>query len=396
MFSLYGIEDKKGVRILINPFLRAKLIETIEILQGKKIKLKIIAKKLKVDRTTLWDYLNRSRVIPLDFFIKLNSYYKIDLSTYFKLAQSSNAVKIRVVKKLTPELAKILGTIIADGSLRIRKTKWLKKEVKHYEIIIREEYKSNLVAFCNWFNEVFGVKLKPKKGKNHYYIYISNKLLLLYFNKIFQIPLAKKTDIVKIPDFIMNSNIEMKKSLLQGLLMFDGGVNYKNGYISLVSKSKELVKQTSILLKEVDIGFDYISLNPDKFRRYRVIIRKSAKLKKSLCLFEKETEKWYRLREHLYGIKSKTLNRFHKAKNIRDFKNSLDKIYPKKRKSASNFSDVINILDNFGVMDMETLSKHLKKKKTVTYEYLSKLERWGLLESKRKGLKKVWQLNIKT
>ena len=81
--------------------------------------------------------------------------------------------------------------------------------------------------------------------------------------------------------------------------MFDGSVSRGNGYIELYSKSKELIKGISILLNQINIPPDYVSLNPDKYDRYRLIIRKKHKLRKALSLFEPKTEKYMRLKKFL-------------------------------------------------------------------------------------------------
>ena len=90
--------------------------------------------------------------------------------------------------------------------------------------------------------------------------------------------------------------------------MFDGSVDYTTGYISLVSKSRKLIEETAEMLDEINLEPDYVNLKPDVFGRYKLIMRKKEKLKGGLILFEKNTEKWYRLYEHIYGFKQFTNN----------------------------------------------------------------------------------------
>jgi len=90
--------------------------------------------------------------------------------------------------------------------------------------------------------------------------------------------------------------------------MFDGSVSRITGYIELYSKSKNLIIGVSKILKEIGITPGYISLKPDKYYRYRLIIRKKEELKKCLKLFEIKTEKHTRLKRMQYLRKQLSSN----------------------------------------------------------------------------------------
>ena len=58
--------------------------------------------------------------------------------------------RAKIPTKITKTIAKIIGAHIADGHLRETKTKWKgkKKDPIHYEIVLREEYLTNVSKFC--------------------------------------------------------------------------------------------------------------------------------------------------------------------------------------------------------------------------------------------------------
>lgn len=392
-FDIYTLDSESGIRVILNEELKERIVQFIKDLKRQKTKLKDFSKDLGISYHTLWKYLNKKNSIPLKFFKNLKENYKINLLNSMKYLESGPLRnKIKLVTKINESLAKILGAHIADGNLRSRKTKWGDNpSATHYELVIREEYLSNILAFHKWFYSVFGVNIPAKKRQNHYEIYISNKIIFKYLKDLFKIPTGRKAEIISVPKIIKNSNIKIKKSFLQGLFMFDGSVNYRNGYVSLISKSKNLITETSELLNEIGIKSDYISLKPDKYKRYRLVIRKLPKLRKSLILFEENTEKWYRLKEHLFGLgKPKHTNKPEILKNLLF---QLDKFYPRKRKSSITFNDVIIAVETLKEANLMEISKFIKRKSTITYEYLSKLEKWNILRSKRKGLNKLWRLN---
>ncbi|MBU1111583.1 MAG: hypothetical protein KJ896_02285, partial [Nanoarchaeota archaeon] len=198
---------------------------------------------------------------------------------------------------------------------------------------------------------------------------------------------GKKVDIISVPKIFKNSSKKTKLALLQGIFMFDGGVDYCTGYVSLVSRSPNLIRDVIILLNEINLQPDYISKKMDKFQRSRLLFRKNSKLVNNINLFEKDTEKWFRLNEHFYGLSNKT-------KDLNKALRNLDKFYPKKRKNALTFSDVIKVVHSLqDEATYKNVVKKLGKGKTVTYTYLDKLTKWKILNSKRRGLEKIWQLN---
>ena len=244
-------------------------------------------------------------------------------------------------------------------------------------------------------NKTFKIKLKPKKNKGHYEVYLSHKIIFLFFRDLFKLPVGRKTEIAKAPEFIKTKR-KLMHSFLIGLLMFDGSVEYKRCVIGLISRSKALILDTINFLNKININPDYIRLKPDKYNRYLLTIYNPEKLKKAMSLFEKNTEKWYRLKEHFYGFGAATIP--NTSKNLENLILDLDKIYPRKRKSALTFTDVIYALKILKVVNIDQISNFLKRKKSINRDFLNKLEKWKIVVklkySKRENLKTAWMLNL--
>ena len=154
--NLYQLCDKKhnkgSIKAILNDNLKNKIKESIIKLKQQKIKFKDISKQINIDYTTLWKYLNKSDSISLNILESLERISNIDFHSYIEeLKYSHGSFVIRCNKQMNEDLAKIIGTIIADGHLRYRKS----ERGHHYELIIREGHKSNLDAFCKWFLKFF-------------------------------------------------------------------------------------------------------------------------------------------------------------------------------------------------------------------------------------------------
>ena len=52
---------------------------------------------------------------------------------------------------------------------------------------------------------------------------------------------------------IKNSNTNIKKAFLQGIFMFDGGVDYRTGYVNLISNSKKLIEEIIQILNQLKL-----------------------------------------------------------------------------------------------------------------------------------------------
>jgi hypothetical protein len=244
LFNLYIPEEDLGPRS--NIYCRGKkLIEKINglldemISNGDKIYCisKKIAKTLKLHPdTVLKMFRQRNKDISIAVILNLIEEWKMTCNKQslnvlkvkkeiiheieWLISGTSSRTNIKAVKNLNINLAKIIGAHHADGHL----CKELTKKGASYKIIIIDHYKSNLVAFRNWFASVFGINLKIRKANSDaWLISFRNKVIGRYFEKIFKFPTGNKTS-HNLPSLIKLSNNTIKKAYLLGFMSFDGSV----------------------------------------------------------------------------------------------------------------------------------------------------------------------------
>jgi len=178
-----------------------------EIRQTGQMKLKDIASKIGISYANLWEFQN-GRPIPLHVLRSLSKFaseitgkpatrFSNMLQSkiqYLEYGAGPNKRICKAVKFVGHDLAKIAGAHAADGCLKYRETIRDGRKIPRYEFIIRDEYFSNLKAFTRWMESTFGMGVKIRKEKRHkgWFIYISNKILFRYLNRILHFPFGKK------------------------------------------------------------------------------------------------------------------------------------------------------------------------------------------------------------
>lgn len=311
LFKLIDENDKgQGViKALNTQKLKKKLKILIEdIKEEKKQKIKDVAELLNLSYLDFYNKLfRRNCSLPLlKELIKLWGKVtrkssreirekKIEIQEEIKILTygAGNTYKsVKVVHFLSENLCKIVGALIADGHL----TKLIKPSGSpSYVITIDDKYEDNLSRFCSWIREEFGVRLKPKYcSKNNYWrIDFGNKIIYRYLEKLFEVPVGKKYEKLKVPPIIKKSSLNFKVSFLNSLFLFDGGIG-KSVYFNFSTKSLTLLKDIEKLLKEIGINPDLVKETLDSSNVFEVRIWKRKKLKKFIEIFQsnENAQKW--------------------------------------------------------------------------------------------------------
>ena len=168
LINITKLCDDRKVRIFLNRENKDRLNKRIKELKIKEISFKEIASKLQIKYLTLWEYLNNKDSVPIEVFVKLG--VEVSKNTILEAGPMKNRAKIP--SGLNEDICKIIGAIIADGHLKCRSTKWSNNlNAKHYEIRLREEYKTSVNCFCAWIKKTFKIRIQAKKRKNHYEIF---------------------------------------------------------------------------------------------------------------------------------------------------------------------------------------------------------------------------------
>jgi intein/homing endonuclease len=174
------------------------------------------------------------------------------------LNKENDSVRVQIVKgsnnivslplSVSNDLSYIVAAVICDGHIKRDK----------YRVVFENVNLDTVKKFSRCLENVFGINAyyfkiydKRKGRKLRYRIEINSKPLVVLLNKIFEIPRGKKSDKIKVPKVIKESNIEIKKSFIEGVFDTDGGK--RHGTLGLSSKSKKFRDDVAVILNDLNI-----------------------------------------------------------------------------------------------------------------------------------------------
>lgn len=178
-------------------------------------------------------------------------------------------VKAKKYKKMNPDFAKLVGMLIADGSLsKIRhkedapsnytdKNYYRKNKFYHHAVKFYGKKEEVIKEFQKTFKELYPkFKLHKIKRKRDWMLICNHKKVFKDFSKM--IPVGKKSSIVDVPNKIFRADLKSKRSFIRGLYLCDGSTTLKfksirGRKISYYSKSEKLCKNIKLLLFEFGI-----------------------------------------------------------------------------------------------------------------------------------------------
>jgi translation initiation factor 5B len=241
-----------------------ELIEKI-----RKTGIKNIEKKLTIKN--LGDSLKKERIRSKDFF-KIGGYYNIskiglinmieaikNSSEKQRSGHTSKVIKFPDFHNLE-KLGYILGCIAGDGHLS--KTQVL---LDNNDLDIQEKY-------SEYLKEIFNLDCFVKQNHTCQTIVNNGGLSFKKFIKdIIGIPDKQKSATIEVPK-IAQCNHEVFKGFFAGLLDTDGYVSHINHSIEITSKSKNLIKQCSILL--LNFGIQSTLFEKNGFYNLRISNKK--------------------------------------------------------------------------------------------------------------------------
>ena len=176
----------------------------------------------------------------------LLSFYNINTEEFY------NKHKLLTLpKKLTPELAKLLGYIAGDGH-----------KSNKYSVVMTDGSYQTLVEYRKLINKIFDYDAKisrhSDKTKKAFVLKINNKRVLDYLEKNFPEVFFDSGTAV-IPEKVIRSNLEVQKYFLRGIFDAEGSVT--KGTISIFVSSNELLSQIRFALLKLGIPATLIYKN---------------------------------------------------------------------------------------------------------------------------------------
>ena len=198
---------------------------------------------------------------------------------------------LKFPKKTSNSLSYICGVLAGDGNIFVRKHK------KDYRIKCVDNPKDEKEFYNDLlkplFKKVFNVNIvvKEQDSDTTYGFYIYSKSLVKYLTEIFELPIGKKYNKLKIPRILKKTSFIIP--FLRGLADTDFCITYKKKgtypCITGSSNSKGFMKEIAFELKKLGLRFyeiyDYKLMDTRFEKGYSFINRVEINGKKNLILW---------------------------------------------------------------------------------------------------------------
>ena len=150
-----------------------------------------------------------------------------------------------------PKLYYLLGLILGDGCL-CYKNKF--QNGGSYRLQITVRYKKEVHQIRNLIKDLFNIDSSFYKDKGCYNVCTFSKVLVIFLNKIYDIPIGKKHKHMKVPIAVKKDKVYIKY-FLKGLFDSDGNIyKHRNSEcLQIRQKSKSFIEEIQLLLKIVGI-----------------------------------------------------------------------------------------------------------------------------------------------
>lgn len=287
---------------------------------------------------------------------KLASKMSIGFSQSYSPSREEFFISIFVSKDNEIEVERVMQILTGHFSVQI-----------HAKIEITEEYKDHIEIFKQWMKNVFEVEptLFEKKD-NAWRLVYSNKIIARCLHKFFDVPFGPKSSIAFEPELISQSNADIRKAFAMGVLMFDGCVT-STGKLILESNSEKLVNSVANILKKDGI--------PVKIRRAKTYVLSTPENydpSKLYRYFEEKTTKYRRL-ELVHNVRGK------------------EEISITTKVAKSNIERILEVLDRVKVCDIAFLCKQTGLTQSTVRTYLNIMKNTRQIQVSKKPQKIEWR-----
>ena len=210
-------------------------------------------------------------------------YMGFDLSD-IKFSRQDNLRQIRLPKNMTTNLAYETGVHIGDGHLTIIEEKNRRRSLVIFSGHYSDENEFYSKTISDLLYELYNIKPKPiKSTKNTIQLRIGSRAISQFKRYIIGLPNGNKLGTISIPSSIMESNIEIRKSCLAGIIDTDFSLSFRHGKYPRIGletpiQNKKFIEQISIILRETGISHTICITNKIDKRYTPYKISKSYRL----------------------------------------------------------------------------------------------------------------------
>ncbi len=228
--------------------------------------------------------------------------------------------------KESVRIARLLGFLLADGTMNIRKGEFIdgrgyKYNGKKARLRIFNACDEVLKIAKDDLEKEFKITAKRYKRKdcNCEVIESKHQKVIKKFNEL-GVPLGKKAGIIRVPTIVFESSNRFKSNFVSALFCCDGFIPEDGREAEYDSKSKEFLSDLQMILKHFDIESvirkRFSKANGKTFESYRLFISDNHSIKnlQKIGIFSKFKHK--RLMNHKFGPVPRRKNTDYLSKNL--------------------------------------------------------------------------------
>ncbi len=204
---------------------------------------------------------------PVKAFIKKHNFIQVGPETF---TSKKSHRKVKLPKKPTIELCRLIGIIQGDGNLFNNRILIADKSERFHKIL------------RNLFKKTFGIEpnLFFDRNRNSYYSHFKNKVVFTFMKEILEIP--EKKAHLKPPSFLSKLPFRHQCEYVGGLFDAEAHVRKRQAEIDFSISSKEIFDKVREILSGVGIKFSVYVRHRRKLPEYEIRIYG----KKNLQIFQ--------------------------------------------------------------------------------------------------------------
>lgn len=257
--------------------LKGEYQQKLILLAKRNLTWKELSNLLDVNQAYLSNELkNKERLLSEELYRKLCNLSKLNYDSYIEAKLNDNWGRAKgglnsikkeqiLIKEKSNELAELVGIILGDGNIWVRKP-------YYYLTIVGDSKKDRdyLLSYVKpLFEKLFNKKMNIKEHRtnNELFIYLGSKDVVFTLKKFGLKFGDKKKNNISIPKWVFESD-DYLKSCIRGLIDTDGSVCPITGrdypYIWFSSNIENLRKSFNLAMKKLEIKTSKWNIRPNR------------------------------------------------------------------------------------------------------------------------------------
>ena len=223
-------------------------------------------------------------------------------------------------------IARLLGFILADGTMQARKGIFIDGRGKPYNgtksRVRLVNASQDVLQVCKEdLEKEFGIIAKRyKKGKENCYVIETKHAKVLKKIQSLGVPLGLKSHLIRVPKIVFKSSNIFKSEFIKALYSCDGYVNQNGLHVVYYSKSRKFLEDLNLLLSHFNIQStirDKIAkLNGKFFHNYQLYVTDHTSLENFKKIGFVDKDKVLKISRHKFNLVMRRKKYIYKENNL--------------------------------------------------------------------------------